>query len=149
MTKAFAITGMFTLLAVLVIGFPGHCEQYSDERIPVRSSWFYGLQGIMCSTRPEADMKAYAGREAKFWLLDNQTETFILTSKGPKNIDHFDQHARVDQEKLTDEQLLHLNYLEDDYIIRTMDSPITFELSEEDSPVFIDDALALFDYESI
>ena len=132
MTKAPRHHAGFALVAIVVIGIQFHQEYYSTDR----PSWLEQLKEILYSASPDADITSYTGRGVQLLLISNEA---MPTSKLLTYVQHQRDEWAADNEKITDEQLLHLNYLErvdkEQSITTPIDDPNTLGQSEDDSTI--------------
>ena len=139
MTKAPRHHAGFALVAIVVIGIQFHQEYYSIERSSVRPSWLEQLKEILYSANPDADITSYTGRGVQLLLVSNKA---MPTSKLLTYVQHQRDEWAADNEKITDEQLLHLNYLErvdkEESITAPIDDSNTLDQSEDDSTVLLE-----------
>ena len=124
MTKKPSFQAGFILAAMVVIAFRAHHEFYSNQRYTYRSGLLGYLRETLFSARPYSEQLSYNGEGVQLLLINNKTEMFMFTTEGPKHVNYFIQREKPDGEKITEEQNLHLNYLETEDKIRAIKQPI-------------------------
>ena len=133
MTKAPRYHAGFTLVAIVVLGIQIHQEYYSIKRTPIRPSWTEQLKKILFSALPDEGKLSYNGRGVQHLLTSNKVSTSTI------DVQYHRDEWTADHEKITDEQLLHLNYLErvdkEQSITTPIDDPNTLGQSEDDSTI--------------